>query len=303
MEMRYCPVCGTMLTEKNDVMGGSVLRCEICGEERFPMYSTAVSAAVWNGDRTKLLLIRQYGGEQPVFPAGYVDKGETAEEAVIRELREELGLTVQSLRFVRSRFYAPSETLMLHYDAAVQETEASPNHEVDGWCWFPPEEADELIRGGLARVLMDDTLRVEDRDSAREEFYGQSRAPLAVRQLYEDLSRLWRRETCTPRMRKDWTPENASLGQCSVTAFLVQDLFGGKVWGIPLEDGSVHCYNEAQGIVFDFTSAQFGGKTLRYEGNPEQSREGHFARTEKEERYELLKKLLLDYRSGTPEEV
>ncbi|MBQ3403565.1 MAG: hypothetical protein IJG65_09405 [Synergistaceae bacterium] len=40
--------------------------------------------------------------------------------------------------------------------------------------------------------------------------------------------------------------------------------------------------------AFDLTSEQFGGEALRYSGNPEQSREVHFLRTEKKERYEYL---------------
>ena len=296
MEMRFCPVCGTKLIRKKNKEETLTLFCESCAEERFPLYSNAISAAIWNKEKTKLLLIRQYGEEQPVFPAGYVDKGETAEETVIRELREELGLTVEGLHCLGSRFYAPTETLMLHFAVTVRETEAVQNREVDSWRWIPREEADRLVRRGLARVLMDDTLRAEE--SEKDSFYGQANAPLAVRQLYEDLSLVWCAETCTPRMRKDWTPANASLGQCAVTAFLVQDLLGGTVWGIPLEDGSIHCYNEAQGVVFDFTDAQFEGKKLCYEGNPEQSRAVHFAREEKRERYELLKKRLSDYRNG-----
>ncbi|MCR5005383.1 MAG: hypothetical protein K6A77_05720, partial [Clostridiales bacterium] len=38
--------------------------------------------------------------------------------------------------------------------------------------------------------------------------------------LYDVLSGIWCAETCAPRMRKDWTPENKTLGQCSITAFL-----------------------------------------------------------------------------------
>jgi hypothetical protein len=41
-------------------------------------------------------------------------------------------------------------------------------------------------------------------------------------------------------MRKDWTKDNMTLGQCSVTAFLVQDIFGGEVLGILLPDGNYH---------------------------------------------------------------
>ena len=110
--------------------------------------------------------------------------------------------------------------------------------------------------------------------------------------LYDALSDVWCRDTCAARMRKDWSEENKTLGQCSVTSFLVQDIFGGKVFGIPLDDGSVHCYNDVDGHVFDFTSEQFGGKRLDYTDNPEQSREDHFSKDDKKARYELLKRLL-----------
>lgn len=106
--------------------------------------------------------------------------------------------------------------------------------------------------------------------------------------LYDALSDLWCAETCAPRMRKDWTPENKTLGQCSITAFLVQDIFGGEVYGIPLPDGGFHCYNVVNGHLFDLTSEQFAGETLCYENNPQQSRDIHFAKEEKFERYKLL---------------
>ncbi len=114
------------------------------------------------------------------------------------------------------------------------------------------------------------------------------------RDLYDKLSELWCADTCAPRMRQLWTEENKTKGQCSITAFLVQDIFGGKVYGIPLEDGSVHCYNVAGDCCFDLTSEQFGdeAKNLVYEGNPEQFREVHFAKEEKRLRYEKLKEAL-----------
>ncbi|MBR4599053.1 MAG: hypothetical protein IKO39_03280 [Treponema sp.] len=62
--------------------------------------------------------------------------------------------------------------------------------------------------------------------------------------LYDILSQIWCANTCAPRMRENWTRENPTLGQCSITAFLVQDIFGGKVYGIPREGGkNFHCYN------------------------------------------------------------
>jgi hypothetical protein len=93
-------------------------------------------------------------------------------------------------------------------------------------------------------------------------------------------------------MRKDWSEENRTLGQCSITAFLMQDLYGGKVYGVPLGDGNYHCFNAVDGCVFDLTSEQFGNTRLNYDHCPEQSREIHFAKAEKKERYERLKREL-----------
>ena len=96
-------------------------------------------------------------------------------------------------------------------------------------------------------------------------------------------------------MRKDWSRENKTLGQCSITAFLAQDIFGGNVYGVLREGGNYHCYNVAGGCMFDLTSEQFGDEILNYENNPGQSREVHFAKEEKRKRYEYLKEELRKY--------
>lgn len=108
-------------------------------------------------------------------------------------------------------------------------------------------------------------------------------------EMYESLSEIWCEFTCAPRMRKDWSKENRTLGQCSVTAFLVQDVFGGEVYGIPLKEGGYHCFNVADGHLFDLTSAQFKEK-LDYNDCVLQKREVHFAKQEKYKRYLYLKK-------------
>ncbi len=113
------------------------------------------------------------------------------------------------------------------------------------------------------------------------------------RQLYDLLEKLWCAQTCAPRMRERWSPENPTFGQCSITAFLAQDIFGGKVYGILREGGNYHCYNVIGDCVFDLTSEQFGDEKLCYENNPEQSREVHFSKEEKRLRYESLKEGLL----------
>ena len=113
--------------------------------------------------------------------------------------------------------------------------------------------------------------------------------------LYNALSHIWAADTCAPRMRNAWTTDNYTLGQCSITAFLAQDIFGGKVYGIPREGGNYHCYNVVGDSVFDLTSEQFGDEELDYSDNPEQSRDVHFAKTEKRQRYELIRSRLKAY--------
>lgn len=110
--------------------------------------------------------------------------------------------------------------------------------------------------------------------------------------LYDALSKVWCAETCAPRMRANWTRENRTMGQCSITAFLAQDIFGGKVYGIERSGGNFHCYNVIGDCKFDLTSEQFGEEVLDYTDNPEQFREVHFAKEEKRLRYELLKRRL-----------
>ena len=120
--------------------------------------------------------------------------------------------------------------------------------------------------------------------------------------LYDALKDVWCRETCAPRMRKDWSEENRTLGQCSITAFLVQDILGGEVYGVDLKDGNFHCFNVVNGCSFDLTSEQFLPEKLSYENALPQSREVHFAKEEKRLRYECLKEALSNYRrKGRPE--
>ena len=106
--------------------------------------------------------------------------------------------------------------------------------------------------------------------------------------LYDLLSSIWCEYSCAPRYRAEWSEQNKTLGQCSITAFLAQDVFGGKVYGVPLPEGGFHCYNAVGGSVFDLTSEQFGNVKLVYDEKNEQSREEHFLSDEKRARYDYL---------------
>lgn len=119
--------------------------------------------------------------------------------------------------------------------------------------------------------------------------------------LYFALLNVWSEETCTPRLREKWNEENVTLGQCSITAFLAQDIFGGRVFGITRPDGSYHCFNIVGDNVFDLTSEQFGDEELDYSNAIEQFRDVHFSDENKKERYEYLCGKLKEYLESVDE--
>ena len=113
------------------------------------------------------------------------------------------------------------------------------------------------------------------------------------RHLYDLLCACWTKNTCAPRLRGQWSEDNKTLGQCSITSFLVQEIYGGEVFGVPLSGGGYHCYNVVKGVRFDLTSEQFGEEKLLYDDAHPQSREEHFADAEKQARYRALRSKLL----------
>ena len=156
MDMNYCMQCGARLERKfHEGEGCEVPWCPACGAYRYPVFNTAVSMIVLNRARDKVLLIRQYGRPFYVLVAGYVNQKEDAEDAVVREVREETGLHVESLRFNRSHYFAPSNTLMLNFTVTVAEETPHANWEVDDWSWFSVDEAQERVKpGSLARAFL-----------------------------------------------------------------------------------------------------------------------------------------------------
>lgn len=175
-----------------------------------------------------------------------------------------------------------------------------------GKCELTDEQIQGWYRDRIEALLDPDigeydiSVAVKREAIAPYRFYGWETAGitdergLTPRDYYDLLKGIWCEETCAPRMRKDWSAANPTLGQCSITAFLLQDIYGGKVRGVPLPDGNYHCFNDVGGCVFDLTSEQFGTAALRYTDCPEQSRAVHFAKDEKRERYALLKRKLLE---------
>jgi NAD+ diphosphatase len=117
----HCPRCGEPTVSEQ---GGSVRRCTADGSEHFPRTDPAVIMLVHDGDDRCIL------GRQPVWPAGrfstlagFVEPGEAAELAVVREVQEEVGVAVTDVEFRGSQPWPFPSSLMLGFWArATDET-------------------------------------------------------------------------------------------------------------------------------------------------------------------------------------
>ena len=137
--MEYCPFCGTRLEHRyHEEEKREIPYCPACSDWRFPRYNAAVVMVILNEAEDRMLLVKQNHEERYYLVAGYIDEGETAEHAVVREIREETGLRVTGCRYSHSHYYEPSNTLMFCYVVTVAEGAFVPNEEVDDAAWFDP---------------------------------------------------------------------------------------------------------------------------------------------------------------------
>ncbi len=147
--MKYCYVCGEKLDIKEcfncGVSDGFFPFCPKCGEFRFPFFNSAVSMVIFNQDFSKTLLIRQYGRDFNILVAGYVNKGETLEEALIRELKEEVNLSPLSFKFNKSKYYEKSNSLINNFIVQASSENFSLNQEVDFAKWYTLDDAKTAV--------------------------------------------------------------------------------------------------------------------------------------------------------------
>ena len=149
MRFTYCPHCGTKLIKKEIGDEGMVPFCEPCGMPLFDMFSTCVICAVTN-ECGEIALLKQktISETRYVCVSGFMKIGEAAEESAIREIKEEIGQTVEEIRFVNSYPYEKKEMLMLGFHAQVKKADLALSVEVDDAEWVKFSNALEKIREG-----------------------------------------------------------------------------------------------------------------------------------------------------------
>lgn len=158
--------CGRCRTELQDSETDSALFCPVCGARYFPQLAPAVIVAVTRNEGREILLAhnRNFEGNVHSLIAGFVEAGETVEQAVEREVLEETSIRVTNIRYLRSQPWPFPNSLMLAFRAEYLSGTAVPDgSELDSLGWFRPDALPPLPRQGsvAAAVIRDwcDSLR------------------------------------------------------------------------------------------------------------------------------------------------
>ena len=138
---RFCGRCGakTRLDEK-DMM----LKCPECGQNHYPRIAPAIIVAIRNDDELLMAKHSYHDNIRYALIAGFVEPGEAIEEAVHREVLEEVGIKIKNLKYMKSQSWPFPNSLMLAFTAEYE----SGDIKVDGdeilkAKWF---KKDEIIR-------------------------------------------------------------------------------------------------------------------------------------------------------------
>lgn len=149
MRFTYCPHCGNKLIKKEIGDEGLIPYCAGCEIPLWDLFTTCIITAVVNKENEIALLRQNYvSATNHVCVAGVMKPGESAEDTVIREVKEEIGLDVEALEYIKSYPYEKKEMLMLGFKAVVEKSEFVISGEVDSVEWVSYEHALEKLREG-----------------------------------------------------------------------------------------------------------------------------------------------------------
>lgn len=150
---RFCPVCGTKMEQKEDIMK----KCPQCGNEMYPSISTAVLVLVRKDDKLLLVHARNFKGTFSSLVAGFLETGETLEECVAREVKEETGLDVKNITYFANQPWPYPSGLMVGFIADYAGGELMlQDEELSAGAFYTRDNLPELPRKlSLARKMID----------------------------------------------------------------------------------------------------------------------------------------------------
>lgn len=148
---RFCGRCGLKTVLKTDE---KAIECPVCRNIIYPKISPAVIVAITCNNRILLAKGKHYRGNFYALIAGYNDIGESLEETIVREVKEEVGLDVKNIRYYKSQPWPFSGSLMIGYFAEADDTQPLTinEDEIENALWFTrgelPEHASNISISG-----------------------------------------------------------------------------------------------------------------------------------------------------------
>lgn len=150
---RFCGVCGAPMQMHTHISK----RCSACGKEVWPQLATAVIVLIHRGDEVLLVHAKNFKSDFYGLVAGFVETGETLEEAVRREVMEETGLTIKNISYFGSQPWPYPCGLMVGYTAEYVSGDIHlQREELSKGSWFRYDAMPRIPqRLSIARRLID----------------------------------------------------------------------------------------------------------------------------------------------------
>ena len=113
---QYCGMCGCPMKFHTNISK----RCTNCGKEVWPALATAIIVAITRGEEILLVQSKNFRGDYMGLVAGFVETGESLEEAVKRETLEETGISIKNIQYAGSQAWPYPSGLMIGYTAEYE---------------------------------------------------------------------------------------------------------------------------------------------------------------------------------------
>jgi NAD+ diphosphatase len=154
---RFCGRCGT---PTNDKPGERAKLCPACGYVAYPRISPAMMVLVTRDREVLLARANRFPNAMYSALAGFVEPGETIEDCIHREVREEVGIDVKDLQYFASQSWAFPHSLMIAYTARYAGGELRPDPtEIEDVRWFAVDKLPDLpTTVSISRRLIDTTV-------------------------------------------------------------------------------------------------------------------------------------------------
>ena len=135
---QYCGRCGSMTQiDEKDMM----LKCLECGQVHYPRIAPAIIVAIRKGDKLLMAKHSYHETDRYALIAGFVEPGESIEEAVKRDVDEEIGIKIKNIKYLKSQSWPFPNSLMLAFEAEYESGDINVDgNEIEDARWFKKED-------------------------------------------------------------------------------------------------------------------------------------------------------------------